>query len=182
MLNYSNGWFYFQEPFPYGTLTATPDSRTNTLLADLLPLFKKHGRILSVEDDELCLMYLSGACSRIEQWAMLPILPAAYLWSEPQPMPPDGFLFLPLRNAVQAGDQFGFDLLIAAKRITPPTTWPMHLEVGFAAGADVPLDLKLGIFELALALYELRSNPEMIDVYAQVVMNGTLSRYWVPRC
>lgn len=183
-MNYSSGWFYSTDPFSYGTLTAAVDSRTDTLIADILPLFKKHARISVSEDDDLCELYLNGALSRIEQWTMMPILPKAYDWSQPtylQGNDSETGVFLPLRNAVPAGEQFGFELLVAAKFAPLPATWPMHLEVGFSAGSQIPLDLKLAAFELAQALYELRTTPEMVDVYADSVMKGSLSRYWVPR-
>jgi hypothetical protein len=89
---------------------------------------------------------------------------------------------LPLRNCALLGDQYGFELLIANKIIAKPVQWPVLLEVGFTTGSSMPADLKLSVFELALSLYENRSNHEMQEVYARQVMMGNLSRYWVPRC
>lgn len=175
---------YYNLTFPDGTLTPTTDSRTVTLWADLLPEFKAHSRIAVAYDDSLCAMYLKAAASRIEQWCEFPIAPKAYNWTGPNPMPTDQSrgVVLPLRNSVGAGEQFGFELLIAPKQVAWPTTWPLLIEVGFATGAEVPDDMRIALFELALALYELRSNPEMQGIYAQDIMSGNLSRYLVMRC
>lgn len=176
---YGNGQFYFDE---FGqTLTPTTDSRTVTLIADLLPLFKSHSRIDFASDDALCELYLSAAMSRVEQWTMMPILPKAYSWDVSDSNKNYTDYVLPLRNTVMAGEQFGFEPLIAAKLIAAPASWPVVLEVGFAAGADMPSDITLGIFELALTLYQQRSNSEMLDAYAEAIMNGNFQRYWVPR-
>lgn len=166
---------------PCQMLALTTDSRSNTLLADLLTLFKKHARIDFSDDDDLCTMYLAGAISRAEQYTEMPIAPVAYNWSYVGPVPAADKYLLPLRNCVLAGEQMGFELLIAPKWIEPPTSWPVKLEAGFASGATLPLDLKLAIFQIALAFYEMRSTPEMLDVYATQVMNGSLARYVVPR-
>lgn len=178
---YYNGMFGAQQDSGQ-YLSIALDSRTDTLIDDLMTLFKAHARIDFPDDDELCKLYLSAAISRIEQWAMMPIAPAAYSWDASKAVvgTSDG-VYLPLRNSVMPGDQFGFELLIAPKKIPMPANWPIVIEVGFSAGADMPSDLKLGIFSLALALYEARSNTEMQDVYASNVMNGSLSRYWVSR-
>jgi hypothetical protein len=150
-------------------------------MADLLPLFKAHARIDFATDDALCELYLSAAISRVEQWTMMPIAPKAYNWGVSDSYKYCTNYVLPLRNTVLVGDQFGFELLSAAKVIPAPVAWPLVLEVGFAAGTDMPADIMLGLFELALTLYQQRSNTEMIDAYATAIMNGNFQRYWVPR-
>jgi hypothetical protein len=166
----------------FPTLKLTVDSRTNTLLNDLISLFKRHARIDWSDDDDLCELYLTGAISRIEQYCVLPISPVAYEWMVPEHCMDYRGYELPLRNCVLEGDQYGFELLISKKIISKPTQWPVILELGFDSGVKMPTDLKLAVFQLALALYEFRSNPEMINIYAADVMSGNLSRYWVPRC
>ena len=178
---YANGCFN-SETDSRQTLVRTTDTRTVTLLADLLTVFKQHTRISWADDDALCEMYLNAAMSRIEQWTVMPILPAAYAWDASAANIVSEKVYLPLRNCALAGEQFGFELLIAPKRIATPTTWPVLLEVGFATGAEMPDDIKLSIFQLAASLYELRSNAEMQGIYAQEIMAGNLARYWVARC
>lgn len=175
---------YYNLTFPDGTLKPATDTRTVTLWADLLPEFKAHARIAVANDDSLCTLYLKAAAGRMEQWCEFPIAPKAYDWSGPNPLPTDQSLgvVLPLRNTVVDGEQFGFELLVAPKQVTWPASWPMLLEVGFASGDDMPDDLKTALFELALALYDLRSNPELQGVYAREIMAGNLSRYTVMRC
>lgn len=178
-LCYRQGIFFFSANSEQ-TLAPAVDSRTDTLIDELLPIFKAHARIGFPDDDELCKLYLDSAISRIEQWCMMPIAPRAYNWELKNYSASQ--CVLPLRNSVIQGEQAGFELLIAPKLIDVPASWPLLIEVGFDSGDDMPSDLKLGIFHLALALYEMRSTPEMTEVYSQNVMNGSLSRYWVPRC
>lgn len=178
----SGGWTYNVLAGASPTLTPRVDTRTNTLIADLLPIFKRHSRIAFNDDDDLCELYLLSAISRIEQWCYLPIAPVSYDWAVPETMMDFQGYELPLRNCSLQGDQYGFELLISRKVITKPAQWPVLLELGFTSGDKVPADLKLSIFELALSLYENRSSAEMQEVYARQVMVGNLSRYWVPRC
>lgn len=158
------------------------NTRPNTFMADILPLFKQHARIDWPDDDRLCQLYLKAAISRIEQWCEMPIAPASYDWDAKALIAGHTIVELPFRNTIAAGDVFNFELLIGRKFVKTPTTWPMHLEVGFTSGDDCPDDILLSIFEMALGLYEMRSNPEMASMYAADIMNGNLSRYYVPRC
>lgn len=165
----------------FATLMATTDSRTSTLIDDLLPLFKSHIRITWNLDDDLCKMYLEAAISRIEQFLGMPIQAAAFTYNIPTEYQTYEQYELPLRNCNSAGLWYGAEALIAPKVVPAPAAWPMTLEVGFVDGASVPSDLKSSIFALAAALYELRSNPEQVDIYISTVMAGSLSRYWVAR-
>lgn len=166
----------------FSTLMAVQDSRDDTLIEDILPLFKSHARIIWNLDDELCKMYLESAISRIEQYVNMPIRAATYSYSIPTEWQTFEQYELPLRNCNTVGQWYGAEALIAPKIVPAPVTWPMTLEVGFIDGASVPSDLKSSIFALATALYELRSNPEQVDIYISTVMAGSLSRYWVARC
>jgi len=156
-------------------------TRTNTFMDDILSLFKQHARIDWVDDDRLCKLYLNSAISRIEQFLELPITPATYEWNAESKVTCHDCIELPFRNTTLDGKQFDFELLRGKKVVDKPTTWPMTLEVGFTSGDDIPDDLLLSIFELALGLYELRSNSEMTNIYARDIMAGNLSRYWVAR-
>lgn len=167
---------------PFATLMQTSDARTDTLIQDLIPLFKAHSRITWAFDDALISLYLESAISRIEQWAFLPIRAATFIYEIPSEYQNYDKYVLPLRNCNTQGEWYGFETLIAPVVIDAPAAWPISLEVGFLNGQSVPSDLKLAIFELALALYEHRSNTTMQDVYAADIMAGNLSRYWVPRC
>jgi hypothetical protein len=163
------------------TLTPALDTRAPTFWADLLAEFKPHARIDWADEDATCNLYLSAAVSRIEQYTLLPIAPVAYDWNVDVAHRCTDYEIIPLQNCALPGEQFGFELLIAPKRIAAPVAWPVFLEVGFASGAAAPHDLKAAIFALALGLYEFRSSPEMQDVHAQAVMSMSLARYWVPR-
>lgn len=163
------------------TLTWAPDSRTPTFFADLLAEFKLHARIDWADEDVTCNLYLAAAVSRVEQFTLIPVAPVAYDWYIDPEFRPSGYVALPLQNAVLPGEQFGFELLIALKRIPAPATWPLRIEVGFDSGAACPQDMRSTIFALALGLYEFRSSPEMQDVHAASVIAMGLARYWVPR-
>ena len=178
MVTYCDGRFI---PEFGQTLTWAPDSRSPTLMQDLQLEFKSHARIDWHGDDALCALYLSAAVSRIEQHTLIPIAPVAYDWYIDQDFRPTDYIVLPLQNASIPGDQFGFELLIAPKRIPAPLTWPLRIELGFEKGSQVPPDLRATIFALALGLYEHRSTPEMQEVHSRTVMAIGLARYWVPR-
>jgi hypothetical protein len=163
------------------TLTPATDTRTPTFWADLLAEFKLHARIDWTDEDAVCALYLSAAVSRIEQFTLLPIAPVAYDWNLDVEFRSSDYEILPLQNVTIPGDQFGFELLIAPKRIVAPLVWPVFMEVGFVSGAATPHDIKATIYALALGLYEYRSTPEMQDVHARTLMAVALGRYWVPR-
>lgn len=165
-----------------GALTPIAPSQVSTLIADMLPTFKQHARITYSFDDALCELYLSSAISRIEQYCFLPIAFKTYEWSIPEWYANAEQVQLPLRNCALVGASISFEPAIAQTWIPTPTTWPVELNVGYVAGTDVPPDLMLTIFELALGLYNLRSTPEMFDVYSEQVLAGSLGRYYVPRC
>lgn len=178
-ITYNYGWIYVEQ---VGVLTkVVPPAQTTTLITDILPLFKEHARIDFPNDDALCKMYLGAAISRIEQWTGMPVAYNEYTWEIAEQYQTYEMYQLPLRNCNMSGIQHGFDDLEAPKWIPAPTTWPVTLEVGFLAGADVPDDIMLSIYELALSLYQQRSNTEMLNVYAAEIMQGNLGRYWVPR-
>ena len=164
------------------TLRRLP-TRPSTLRAELLTLFKQHARIDWADDDALCNMYIGAAISRCEQWCQMPIAPATYAWEAGVASQGAANIRLPFRNTIAAGAdcQSGFELLIAPKCMPRPDVWPVKLECGFTKLADVPDDIVNAIFAMALGLYEMRSNPEMQGIYAEDVMAGNLSRYWVPR-
>lgn len=177
--NPNSGWYYAQRA---GVLTkTTPVPTTSTLITDILPMFKQHARIDFPDDDDLCKMYLGAAISRIEQYTGMPVLWNTYTWEIAQQFLGPEWFELPLRNCNTPGIQHGFDDLQAPKFIPAPATWPVDLEVGFNTGDAMPDDIKLSIFELATALYQQRSNSEMLNVYAEVIMAGNLGRYWVAR-
>jgi hypothetical protein len=178
MVTWSNGRFI---PDFGQTLTPAVDTRAPTFWADLLAEFKQHARIDWADEDAMCSLYLTAAVSRIEQYTLLPIAPVAYDWYMELEYRARDYEILPLQNCTLPGDQFGFELLIAPKRIAAPVAWPVFLEVGFATGAATPHDIKATIFALALGLYEYRSTPEMQDVHSSTVMAIALGRYWVPR-
>lgn len=186
-----NDYYAQQNQFPqgvrpvmasYATLMRVADVRTDTLITDLLPLFKSHARITWTLDDELCKLYLESAVSRIEQWTGVTMRASTYEYSIPTEYQTYDKYVLPLRNSNYAGEWYGLESLIAPIVIPAPTAWPITLEAGFIEAAAMPSDLKLAIFELALSLYELRSNTEMQSTYAVNIMAGNLSRYWVPEC
>lgn len=178
MVTWSNGRFI---PDFGQTLTPATDTRTPTFWADILVEFKQHARIDWADEDAMCNLYLSAAVSRIEQYTLLPIAPVAYDWNVEAEFRSADYEILPLQNCALPGEQYGFELLIAPKRIPAPAAWPVLLEVGFTSGAATPHDIKASIYALASGLYEFRSTPEMQDVHAQAVMNMALGRYWVPR-
>jgi hypothetical protein len=163
------------------TLAPAPDTRAPTLLADLLPEFKAHARIDWADDDALCEFYLQAAASRIEQFTLVPVMPVAFAWTVTHPASHCQAIELPLLNCALPGEQFGFELLIAPKRVPMPAAWPLILEVGFATGEAMPADMKATLFALALALYEFRSSPEMQEVHSRSVIAMGLARYWSPR-
>lgn len=170
-------------PCKLPTLVKTPDTRPSTLKAELLALFKQHARIDHALDDTIINLYIGTAISRWEQYTMVPVAPAAYLWNVPTELHGNATHFqLPLYNCSTVGDQFGFELLCARKIIAAPTKWPVKLEVGFIQAADMPDDVIIGIFEIALFLYEQRSTPEMANGMLAEVINPIIQRYWVPRC
>lgn len=176
---YYNGYYRI---IGEGALTPIAPSAASTLIADLLPTFKEHARITYNFDDALCQLYLNAAISRIEQYCFLPINFKTYEWSIPEWYVNGEQVQLPLRNCTTAGASISFEPAVAQVWIPTPATWPLVLDVGYLSADLMPADLTLGIFELALGLYNLRSNPEMIDVYAEQVMQGSLGRYYVPRC
>ena len=163
------------------TLTWAPDSRTPTFFDDMLVQFKQHARIDWADDDAMCSLYLAAAVSRIEQFCLIPVAPAAYDWYIDPEFRPTDYVVLPLQNAVLPGDQFGFELLIAPKRVPTPVAWPLRIEVGFETGQAAPPDIRATICALALGLHEYRSTPEMQEVHSRAVMAVGLARYWVPR-
>jgi hypothetical protein len=151
-------------------------------MTGLLPLFKQHARIDWADDDRLCQMYINAAISRIEQFLEMKITPASYTWDPSRALcARHKYLELIFRNATNDGNWVDFDRYRAKKIVPIPATWPLAMEVGFDSVNDIPDDLMLSIFEMALGLYELRSNPEMLNIYARDVMTGNLSRYWVAR-
>jgi hypothetical protein len=174
----NNGWMLLEA---IGTLTRVADITPSTLTEDIMPMFKQHARIDFPDDDDLCKLYLNAAMSRIEQWTGMPVKFATYEWLVGENYQTYEMYQLPLRNTVMAGMQHGFDDYQAPKWVPAPSVWPLEIEVGFATGADMPDDIKLSTFELALSLYQQRSNTEMINVYAETIMAGNLSRYYVPR-
>lgn len=190
-VNWNSGmWSYnggqMADPALVPNFQPTADTRTNTLVADLMTLFKAHARIPWADDDAIITLYLTAAISRIEQYCMLPIMPAAYTWSMPATLASayDGFE-LPLRNAnVKAGGTVeflpSFEAAIAPGVVKKVTAWPLIIEVGYTAGIGMPADLQLSVFSLALSMYESRSNPEMSGFYSLEAIAG-LSRYWIPR-
>ena len=186
---YSSGiWSYngflVRDPAMVPSLKPTVDARANTLVADLLSLFKQHARIDHNLDDALCSLYLSAAISRAEQYCMLPILPKAYTWDMPSGLAGYDAYELPLRNASVVGgttDAFPAFEPLLAHAVYRNATWPATIQVGFSAGSQMPSDMTLAVFELALALYEYRDNPAMANVYAPEIMAGNLQRYYVPR-
>lgn len=174
----NNGWMLIER---IGSLTRIANATDPTFTTDLLPLFKQHSRIDFPDDDDLCLLYLNAAISRIEQWTGMPVKFATYEWLIAEQFRTYEMYQLPLRNCNMPGIQHGFDDLQAPKWIPAPTTWPVELEVGFFELDGTPDDIVLSIFELALSLYQQRSNTEMLNVYAETIMSGNLTRYYVPR-
>jgi hypothetical protein len=157
-------------------------TRPNTFITGLLSLFKQHARIDWADDDMLCRLYLGAAISRIEQFLEMKIAPASYEWDPSRALcARHRYLELIFRNATNDGNWVDFDRYRAKKIVPIPTTWPLKMEVGFDTVTDCPDDLVLSIFEMALGLYELRSNPEMSGMYGREIMTGNLSRYWVAR-
>lgn len=175
---------YLQDRFiPAGgqTLRSVADVRTKSLMEDLIAEFKPHARIDWHDEDSQLSLYLRAAIYRIEQYTLLPILPVSYEWSIDPEFRTGATILLPMANTSLAGDQFGFELLIAPKRIPMPTVWPVVLEVGFVSGTTIPHDMIAAIFAIALGLYEYRSSHEMQEVHSRTLMAVTLGRYWVPR-
>lgn len=163
------------------TLVKRPP-RQNTFMEELVELFKQHARIDWADDDRLCQLYLNSAISRIEQWCEMPIYPASYDWDPSSAMSAQHqFVEILFRNSIIEGNWVDFDQYRARKIVPVPSEWPLRIEVGFTSVEDCPDDLLLSIFEMALGLYELRSNAEMAGVYAHDIMVGNLSRYWVSR-
>ena len=187
-IKWSDGVFSYngRSKVPEGTapsLKPTPDTRPNTLKAELLALFKQHARIGHSLDDTIINLYIGTAISRWEQYTMVPVYPKAYLWDIPASYRRDAARFeLPLHNCSIVGDQYGFELLCSRKIIDPPKVWPVKLEVGFIQAADMPDDIIIGIFEIALFLYEQRSTTEMTNGMTLDIINPIIQRYWVPRC
>jgi hypothetical protein len=165
-----------------GEILIQVQTRPNTFMAELLTLFKQHARIDWTDDDVLCRLYLGAAISRIEQFLEMKIAPASYEWDPSRALcGHHKYLELIFRNATNDGNWVDFDRYRAKKIVPIPPSWPLVMEVGFDSLLICPDDLVLSIFELALGLYEMRSNPEMVNMYAREVMTGNLSRYWVAR-
>ena len=165
------------------SLKPTPDTRPTTIKTELLALFKQHARIDHALDDTLIGLYLGAAVSRWEQYTLVPVYPKAYLWDVPASYRGNATHFeVPLYNCSLVGEQHGFELLSSRKIIAAPKAWPVKLEVGFVQAADMPDDVIIGIFEIALFLYEQRSTPEMTNGMTLDTINPIIQRYWVPRC
>lgn len=165
----------------FQTLTRVQDTRPSTLKDDLLALFKQHARITHNFDDALIGLYLGAAISRWEQYTEVPVAPAAYEWALTG-APVASSYEVPLYNCTLPGEQFGFELLCSKKIIDAPASWPVKLEVGFLDIASMPEDIVLGLFEIALFLYEQRSTIEMLNGMLPEIINPIIQRYWVPRC
>ena len=164
------------------TLKRVPDLRPATLFADMLTVFKQHARIPFDFDDALCSLYLRSAASRWEQITQVPVAPASYDWYLPEHMRhPSSRHRLPIQNCSLAAEPYGFEPL-ATWHYATITTWPVRLECGFTKLDDVPADIALGIYEIALFLYEQRSTPEMVNGLLDMVAYGITQRYWTPRC
>jgi hypothetical protein len=183
-------WFPTVSPYyrsnPRDVIAPVADTRTVTLLDDLLPLFKKHARITVTSDDDLCLMYLSGAIRSIEQIIAMCVEPRAFSWT-PYEQGAQSYalpfrnVFLPPPATSQGTKMFSIEPDAAQVTIEPPAAWPVVMEVGYADGAAMPLDLKMAVLQLAASYYEGRGTYELGPAYLQQWVEGQLTRYLVPR-
>lgn len=167
---------------PYDTIAPATDTRTVTLITDLLPLFKQHARITISIDDTLCNLYLFSAIRTIEQVLGMCIEPLAWDWTGVSSA--NNSYKLPFRNVVSPTNTtrtFSVEPLSAQQYMPPPTSWPVTLEVGFATLAEVPMDLQVAILHLATSLYENRGSYELGIGFTQDWVRAQLSRYYVPR-
>lgn len=182
-------WTYspYYQSNPRDIITPVLDDRTVTLLADLLPTFKKHARITVTSDDDLCEMYLGTAMRTIEQIIAMCIEPRAFNWTPY--VQGAQFYALPFRNVFlpppaldQGVKMFSIEPDAAQVTIDPPAAWPLTIQVGYADGAAMPTDVKAAIFQLAASYYEGRGTYELTPAYYEAWAVSQLSRYYVPRC
>jgi hypothetical protein len=182
-IKWSDGVFSYDGLGKVPSLKPIQDTRLTTIKTELLALFKQHARIDHALDDTLIGLYLGAAVSRWEQYTLVPVYPKAYLWDVPASYRGNATHFeVPLYNCSLVGEQYGFELLSSRKIIAAPKAWPVKIEVGFLQAADMPDDVIIGIFEIALFLYEQRSTPEMTNGMLLDTINPIIQRYWVPRC
>lgn len=167
---------------PLDVIAPAADTRTITLVPDLLPTFKKHARITVSSDDDLCEMYLGTAMRNIEQIMAMCIEPRAFNWT---PFEQGATSYaLPFRNVAMPPDgtmTFGIEPIAAQVTIPPPAAWPYFMAVGFATGAEMPTDIKSAIFQMAASYYEGRATYELSPAFFDSWVVAQLSRYYVPR-
>jgi hypothetical protein len=173
----SNVYFSAWQADNGSTLTPIVDDRESDFGAQLLVEFKQFARITYTNDDNILPEFIDSTIRTVEQILEFCIFPRSFEWNVADEYQDYEKFEVPLRNTKAVGAIYDFTPERAAVIIEKPSAFPVELVCGYDSAADLPVDLKMAIFQLATAHERNRMAADSLPV-----SNHILSRYGIMRC